>query len=52
MTRTKPIPMVIIALYLNDVQFGVVILLFMLVKYIQQNNFKEDITLIIYSVWF
>ena len=50
MTYTKAIPMVIIALYLKDVYFGEVRIPFMLVKYIRE--FKENVTLIFYSIWF
>ena len=40
MTHAKPIPMVIIALYQNDVQFGDKRLPFKMVKY-KQENFKD-----------
>ena len=49
MTHVEHIPMVIIALYLKGVQFGELIIPFMLVKCIRR-YVKENITLIIYSV--
>ena len=52
MTCVKAITMVIIALDLKDGQFGEVIIPFILVKCKKKDNFKESITLIIYSVWF
>ena len=51
MTYVKPITMVIIALDLKGIQFGEVVIPFVLVNALKE-NFKVNIRLIIYSVWF